>query len=80
MYLSQVCPLFLSQCSELTLNSEFYGVLVYKLGINRAVCLCFLFVLLSFVRCDECQAGIVIFIIKIRLRNVSTRIFNKQDI
>ena len=32
------------------LKSEFCSVLVYKLGINRAVCLCILFALLSFVR------------------------------
>ena len=37
-------------CSKLTLKSEFCSVLVYKLGINRAVCLCILFALLSFVR------------------------------
>ena len=38
-------------CSKLTLNSEFCSVLVYyKLGINRAVCLCILFALFSLVR------------------------------
>ena len=57
-------------CSKLTLKSEFCSVLVYKLGINRAVCLYILFALFSFVlegRCDKCQACIVVFIIYIRV-------------
>ena len=42
-------PLKRFQDFKLTLNSEFCSVLVYKLGINRAVCLCILFALFSFV-------------------------------